>query len=76
MAAQIIIRTTYISYKISSREARHIKGIVDKNPRTTAVEIRNTLERGTNVIVHSDTVRSVLRKKTIEKDDWNLPKSI
>ena len=63
---------------------------MQKNPRTTAIEIRNTLERVLpNVFVHSETVQSVLRKNdyrnrvprkscllvtATEKIDWNLPK--
>ena len=52
------------SPRISARVARYIlvKGFVDKNPRTTVVEIRNTLESDHNINVHSETVRSVLRK--------------
>ena len=65
MAAQKIIRTIYISFEISPRVAQCIKGIVNKNPRTTAVEIRNTLE-----------VTKLFISEIIENSGWNLPKSI
>ena len=65
MAAQKIIWTTYISYKISPGEARYIKDIVDKNPRTSAVEIRNTFESDHNVIVSVFEKERFLQSKKV-----------
>lgn len=59
--------------KISPRVERYIKSTVDKNPKITAVEIRNTLETDYHITAHTETVRSVLREHGF---DSRIPRKI